>query len=594
MATIFMEPGTDATFGFEFWSSTSGTAPTSDSAVKNTGPRSMKFNATAATSIAKKTGVLADAGRRVSLWANFNTALALTQLLQIQQAGGSVIGTLRLDASKILNFLDGGGITSKSGSTVLSDSTWYQIVLTYVFTSVSNYTIKVYLNNALELTVTQADFTLTRVTSDTLWLGIIAAVTATVNVDDVYIDDSAALTDLGAVRVTAKLPAADNVITWNRIGADPGAGLRFQTVSARALSTANGGQDTGMSQTPHEDSYTLEAASAGDVDISAQTLIARTAWVYAGTAGGAAGNTAFDLVTSAGNTGKSTGTTLTLGPVTVVVNDLAVVAFADQVAGSAPTIADDLGQSWTALAGPTTNTARISKWYSRVTVAGSMTVTITFGSSNNSRAGAVCIYNNIAATPLDANPANANDATSPYDTPATGALAQTNELVLGFGALAGPVGDVVAATDPDGAVQKQATTGGSAGSNSMAVMIMRLVRSTTTVTPQFTDTTANRTGVLGTATFKAAKNWDDGALVDNGDSGLVVSIALGAADALYTKITDSAVYPSNVAGIGMLGAPSGSVNRFKVYECGTLIAYAPGAPDTSFHLAIFRSRMAEW
>ena len=43
MATIFMESGTDATQGFEFYSSvTNPTKVSSDSTIKLTGPRSIK------------------------------------------------------------------------------------------------------------------------------------------------------------------------------------------------------------------------------------------------------------------------------------------------------------------------------------------------------------------------------------------------------------------------------------------------------------------------------------------------------------------------------------------------------------------------
>lgn len=207
------------------------------------------------------------------------------------------------------------------------------------------------------------------------------------------------------------------------------------------------------------------------------------------------------LLTSATCTGKATGTTCAPTALSVAVGDLAIVAFADQVGGSAPTIADTLGNSWTALSGPTTNTARLSKWFSRITTGGSMTVTITFGSSANSRAGIVATFSGSQATPNDANPANANDATSQYDCPSSGTLAQTNELVIGFGGVAGPNGDVVAAVAPDILVTDIGTTGGAAGTNTTAILTYRVVSATTAVAPAFT-IDANRTGVVGTASFK--------------------------------------------------------------------------------------------
>src|SRR3990167_10767309 len=80
MATIFMESGTDATQGFQFWTSATATAVTSDSAVANTGPRSIKYDSGGSGTVARtnKGSVLADAGRRISFYIRFTNLPAST------------------------------------------------------------------------------------------------------------------------------------------------------------------------------------------------------------------------------------------------------------------------------------------------------------------------------------------------------------------------------------------------------------------------------------------------------------------------------------------------------------------------------------
>ena len=82
---------------------------------------------------------------------------------------------------------------------------------------------------------------------------------------------------LGAIRVTAKLPASNNVNQFTTaIGANPAD--RWTNVNERALSETNGWLDA---VDAHAENYGIEAASAGDVNISGATLIARMAWVWA-------------------------------------------------------------------------------------------------------------------------------------------------------------------------------------------------------------------------------------------------------------------------------------------------------------------------
>src|SRR5262249_41248675 len=61
------------------------------------------------------------------------------------------------------------------------------------------------------------------------------------------------------------------------------------------------------------------------------------------------------------SSGKTTGTTLT-ATAYVSAGQHAIVAFADLVGGSSPTISDNLGNTWSALQGGTNGTMRLSAW----------------------------------------------------------------------------------------------------------------------------------------------------------------------------------------------------------------------------------------
>ena len=67
-------------------------------------------------------------------------------------------------------------------------------------------------------------------------------------------------------------------------------------------------------------------------------------------------------------------------------------------------------------------------------------------------------------------------------------------------------------------------------------------------------------------------------IVDNGDS--ATGFAINATKVLCTKLTDSATYPSNAAGIGQKS--TGTAEDSYLYECGTLIAYKKLLATTAY------------
>jgi len=224
------------------------------------------------------------------------------------------------------------------------------------------------------------------------------------------------------------------------------------------------------------------------------------------------------------NTGKGGGAATTLvipngsAQATPYVNvgQEAVVVFSDLVGGSTPTIADSLGNSWSALTGGT-NGSRLTAWHSHITTGGAMVVTITFGSSSAARAGTLITLRGMTASPVDVNPATTNSSANPQLGTTSGTLAQTNEIVLGYFGLNGPIDDGPSATFPD--IESTScfpcgggynngiigTTGSTATTNATVGVTYRSVISTSGIQPTLANP-QSRAGVAGTLAFKVTSN----------------------------------------------------------------------------------------
>lgn len=183
------------------------------------------------------------------------------------------------------------------------------------------------------------------------------------------------------------------------------------------------------------------------------------------------------------------------GSVSVAVGDLVWVNFAQQTNLTATGVTDNLGNSYSAVnAGTDAGTVSIRCFYSRVTVAGTLT-TVSVAASASTNDASCCvdvIEGPFVTSPLDANPANATDATSPFTCPATGTLAQADEVVMA--AISVAANTTVAATSPDVIGTTVARANVSSG------VSRRVVSATTSVTPEFTGTSA--TASQTTASFK--------------------------------------------------------------------------------------------
>jgi len=201
--------------------------------------------------------------------------------------------------------------------------------------------------------------------------------------------------------------------------------------------------------------------------------------------------------TLTGNTTDIAASNSIAGSVVVAVDDLVFALSSEQNGLTSTTVSDNLGNTYTATnAGTDDGTITGRAYYSRVTVAGTLTsvaVVATSGSNNWSGAAAV-IEGPFAASPLDANPANGTGgAVTTFTCPATGTLAQADEVVMCWGNT-GISGDWTA-TSPNILAVSETTR------NPRSHIGYQVVSATTSVSPEFTGASSNAY-VLGTSSFK--------------------------------------------------------------------------------------------
>jgi hypothetical protein len=264
-----------------YWG-TSGTV-TADASVSHTGPRSYKFDSAAgAVTRISRSGVLADNGIRGSVWVRFDNLPGSTvEVIQCLTSGGTAIWSIRLQSDGKLLLVAGGSTT---GTTVLSTGAWYRIGWANTITSTTVHSERVWIQPsggtaALEFSKDN-NGTLGATAQNQIRLGWVANPGASkiCYFDDIAADFGTDLTDIGDVRVTAKLPAAAGAN--NDFNTLVGSGTnRWDRVSERPVSATNAISHTAA--TVVRENFTLQGASAGDVDISGKTVMGFIGWSYA-------------------------------------------------------------------------------------------------------------------------------------------------------------------------------------------------------------------------------------------------------------------------------------------------------------------------
>lgn len=192
------------------------------------------------------------------------------------------------------------------------------------------------------------------------------------------------------------------------------------------------------------------------------------------------------------------------GSVAVAVGDLIFGVIGEQASLTATTtITDNLGNTYAYVnAGTDAGTSTGRAFWSRVTVAGTLTVihVPATASSDNVAAVAGVWEGPFSLSPLDKAPSNiTSDITSPFTCPSTTTLSQANEVVLAWAVATGST--AWTATSPNTLLSSLATQ-----SVLHTVVGYQTVTATTAVAPVFAAASNPTDAVLGTVSFKRAEN----------------------------------------------------------------------------------------
>lgn len=298
--TKFIESGSDATQDMTFYpilTLTNGTVAT-DSTRSKDGLRSIKANITVAAGSAAAScgnGIAADAGTLISAWFNFSSTTPATItgfMFATQASAGSGIIDVGLNTNGTLHLHGRNGApgVSKDGTTVLTANTWYRISVSYVITSTTNWTAKLYINGILEATTSNTDATLLLTGTSDVQIGIVGSSqggfgtpdTISVYFDSVYVDNRTDLSDCGNIHVTAKRPfangSANNFVTQIGSGGSGYGTGHAPQVNEQPLSVTNGWSVVAVGATTEE--YNIETSTLGDVNIGAVNLVDYLGWIY--------------------------------------------------------------------------------------------------------------------------------------------------------------------------------------------------------------------------------------------------------------------------------------------------------------------------
>lgn len=583
MATIHQDAGGNATGGLEFWTSITGTVTVSTDQPRF-GPYSLKHASGAGNGAATvyKDGVMADAGRRISVWV-YLAALPSTTFgfWNATGVGGTgITWQVRIDTNGKLALYRGVGPTLvATGTTTVPTNTWFRVSVGFVITSGSVNDCRVYLNGTLEATGHNVSV---NTGSDRLSIGWGTGAPPGANyvmyTSGCYTDDGTAFDDVGggvadSVHVACKHPAATNT---NNFDTTVGTGTnRWDYVDEVPLSESNGLQHAAA--TDVQENFGLEAAADGDTNLTGATIIARTAWAWAKR--GALTPCTHRASAAGGGTNPSTTDTITIGAGTATGDALYVlVTSRDHTAGTGyPTVTDDDsgGNAWARISESPDGSRKATLWWKRAT-AGTASKTITVAGCVGSMTCGLTVFQNAATSADPHTNLSVQDNASGTESHAT--ITATNwgsSYVFAVSnynndnAVTSVSGATVGSYGASGRWEKQSTAG-----SDCAATIWSIDGADSAPVATGAVTWSQTNGVTTSFSFAVRPETLVGS-PDIMDNGTETAITLTATSALYTKITDSASYPSDAAGIGLRSTTT-ALDTF-LYECGTIIAYTPAS-----------------
>lgn len=296
MSVTFLEPGSAATQDLSFF--TASAVNNGTVATDTTGGRNIKASVTTVGGwalVETPTSVVSDVGALVSMGMRLSTAAPSTTTMLFAVGGSGFAEILMVGVSPAGTLIIAGrGTTAINGTTVLASNKRYRVSLSYVITSTTSWTAKLYLDGVLEATTTNVDGTLSLVTTTCVQIGTDAGATGFTDFasssiidtryDSIYVDTRTDLTDCGNIRVTAKRPFSNGTTTGfsTQIGAGGsgyGSGHAPQ-VNEQPLSQTNGWSVINAGSTVTEE-YNVEGAAVGDVDLTGVDIVDSVGWILA-------------------------------------------------------------------------------------------------------------------------------------------------------------------------------------------------------------------------------------------------------------------------------------------------------------------------
>jgi hypothetical protein len=272
-----------ATMDFIPWPARSGTVTVDSTIKRGSNLGSWKLNTSSPATVAymnTPTGVISDAGARISAWVYFPAIPTVAALFFLARPSGGTSGFggvgINLNPTGKLSLTGmnsgGGSVSPVYGNTVIQPNTWYRLSLAYTITSATVWTANAYINGVLEVSNPGGGAIATGTSIVQVWFNSNLGANVVVYVDELFIDNGTDLGDPGqggTLGVTAKLPTTVNDNNWTLVA---GTGA----INERPTSTANNiacNVASALLQT-----YNVQAANVGDLDISPFIQLGYMGW----------------------------------------------------------------------------------------------------------------------------------------------------------------------------------------------------------------------------------------------------------------------------------------------------------------------------
>lgn len=287
-----MEPGGDATYNVAlvansgFWSSFNSYAAPSMATdfVHGSHAKSILSKSSSGAYVATQPGVVSGTGGRVSGWFYLNampTANAGVLMTEGSNNNSPVIGVL-VTSGGVLKARTGATtlLTGGTGATITT-GTWYRISMVFTVTSTTVYSLNVYLNGVLTISITNSTALSNASPSVVRFGDDVGSAAIDMRVSDCYVDNGTSLTDPGNIWIAVKRPNANG--TTNGFTTQVGAGGsgygtgHSPQVNERAASQTNGWSVVGAGSAVTEE-YNIEGLSVGDTNLTGATIVDVLAW----------------------------------------------------------------------------------------------------------------------------------------------------------------------------------------------------------------------------------------------------------------------------------------------------------------------------